>query len=57
MIEALQITPEVLTSNIDNINFDLIDIRGRNANCCGWLNRVRFALFLIVCYNLKGEAI
>ena len=37
MIQALQITPEVLTSNIDNINFDIVDIRGRNANCCGWL--------------------
>jgi len=37
MIQALQITPEVLTSNTDNINFDLIDVRGRSANCCGWL--------------------
>ena len=37
MIQALQITPEILTSNIDNINFDTVDIRGRNANCCGWL--------------------
>lgn len=37
MIQALQITPEILTSNIDNINFDTIDLRGRNANCCGWL--------------------
>ena len=37
MIQALQITPEVLTSNIDNINFDTVDLRGRNANCCGWL--------------------
>lgn len=37
MIQALQITPEVLTSNTDNINFDIVDLRGRNANCCGWL--------------------
>ena len=37
MIQTLQITPEILTSNTDNINFDLIDLRGRNANCCGWL--------------------
>lgn len=37
MIQALQITPEVLTSNIDNINFDTIDLRSRSANCCGWL--------------------
>lgn len=37
MIQALQITPETLTSNIDNINFDTIDLRSRTANCCGWL--------------------
>lgn len=37
MIETLQITPEILTSNTDNINFDTIDVRGRSANCCGWL--------------------
>ena len=37
MIQALQNTPEILTSNIDNINFDTVDLRGRNANCCGWL--------------------
>ncbi len=37
MIEALQITPETLTSNTDNINFDTVDLRGRTANCCGWL--------------------
>ena len=37
MIQALQITPEILTSNTDNINFDIVDVRGRNANCCGWL--------------------
>jgi len=37
MIQALQITPEILTSNTDNLNFDLVDLRGRNANCCGWL--------------------
>lgn len=37
MIQALQITPEVLTSNTDNINFDTVDIRSRSATCCGWL--------------------
>lgn len=37
MIQTLQILPEILTSNNDNINFSTIDIRGRNANCCGWL--------------------
>lgn len=37
MIQALQISPEVLTSNTDNINFSTVDLRGRNANCCGWL--------------------
>lgn len=37
MIQALQITPEVLTSNIDNINFDTVDLRSRSANCSGWL--------------------
>ena len=37
MIQALQITPEVLTSNTDNINFDFVDVRSRTANCCGWL--------------------
>lgn len=37
MIQAIQITPEILTSNTDNINFDTIDIRSRTANCCGWL--------------------
>ena len=37
MIQAIQVTPEILTSNIDNINFDTVDLRGRTANCCGWL--------------------
>ena len=37
MIQALQVTPEILTSNIDNINFDTVDLRSRSANCCGWL--------------------
>lgn len=37
MIETLQITPEALTSNTDNINFDTVDIRTNSANCCGWL--------------------
>ena len=37
MIQTLQITPEILTSNTDNINFDFVDVRSRTANCCGWL--------------------
>lgn len=37
MIQALQITPEILTSNTDNINFDRVDLQTRSANCCGWL--------------------
>ncbi len=37
MIQALQITPEILTSNTDNINYDKVDLRSRTANCCGWL--------------------
>lgn len=37
MIQALQILPEILTSNTDNINFSTIDLRSRSANCCGWL--------------------
>ena len=37
MIQAIQITPEILTSNTDNINFETVDLRSRSANCCGWL--------------------
>ena len=37
MIQTLQVTPEILTSNTDNINFDFVDVRSRSANCCGWL--------------------
>lgn len=37
MIEVLQILPQTLTSNTDNINFSTIDVRTRSANCCGWL--------------------
>ena len=37
MIQALQVQPEILTSNTDNINFDIVDLRSRTANCCGWL--------------------
>ena len=37
MIQAIQILPEVLTSNTDNINFNTVDVRSRSANCCGWL--------------------
>lgn len=37
MIQTIQILPEVLTSNTDNINFSTVDVRSRSANCCGWL--------------------
>ena len=37
MIQTIQILPEILTSNIDNINFSTIDIRTRTATCNGWL--------------------
>ena len=37
MIQTLQILPQVLTSNTDNINFSTIDVRTRSATCCGWL--------------------
>jgi len=37
MIETLQILPEVLTSNTDDINFSTVDVRTNSANCCGWL--------------------
>ena len=37
MIQTIQILPEVLTSNIDNINFSTTDIRTRSATCEGWL--------------------
>lgn len=37
MIQALEIQPEILTSNSDNINFSTIDLRSNSANCYGWL--------------------
>ena len=37
MIQAIQITPEILTSNTDNINFDTVDLKTNSANCYGWL--------------------
>lgn len=37
MIQAIQITPEILTSTTDNINFETVDLQTRSANCCGWL--------------------
>lgn len=40
MIQALQITPEILTSNSDNINFNTVDLKTRTANCCGWLQYI-----------------
>lgn len=37
MIQTLQVLPQVLSSNTDNINFSTIDVRTRSATCCGWL--------------------
>lgn len=37
MIQTLQILPQVLTSNTDNLNFTTTDVRTRSATCCGWL--------------------
>lgn len=37
MIQAYVREPQVLSSNSDNINFDIVDVRSRSANCCGWL--------------------
>ena len=37
MIQAMQILPEVLTTNTDDINFSTIDVRTRSATCAGWL--------------------
>lgn len=37
MIQALQIQPQILTSNTDDINFTTIDVRTRTATCQGWL--------------------
>ena len=37
MIQTIQVVPEILTSNTDNINFDTVDLRTNSANCCGWL--------------------
>lgn len=37
MIQTLEILPQILTSNTDNINFNTTDVRTRSATCCGWL--------------------
>ena len=37
MIQTLEILPQVLTSNTDNINFTTTDVRTRSATCYGWL--------------------
>lgn len=37
MIQALEILPEILTSNTDDINFSNVDLRTNSASCCGWL--------------------
>ena len=38
MINSVQETPLVLTSNTSNIFFENDGVRTRNANCCGFLN-------------------
>jgi len=40
MIQAYLSEPQALTSNIDNINFDFVDVRSRSADCCGWLQYI-----------------
>ena len=40
MIQTLQILPQTLTSNTDNINFTTTDVRTRSATCCGWLQHM-----------------
>lgn len=37
MIQSIQINPQLLTSNTDNINFSTVDLRTNSATCCGWL--------------------
>ena len=37
MIQALQILPQTLATNTDNINFTTIDLRTGSATCNGWL--------------------
>lgn len=37
MIQALEILPEILTSNTDDINFSTVDLKTNSASCCGWL--------------------
>lgn len=37
MIQTLQILPQILTSNTDNLNFTTTDLRTNSASCCGWL--------------------
>ena len=37
MIQTIQILPQVLASNTDNLNFSTTDVRTRSATCCGWL--------------------
>lgn len=37
MIQTIQILPQVLTTNTDDLNFSTVDVRSRSANCCGWL--------------------
>ena len=37
MIQALQILPQTLTNNTDDINFTTVDLRTGSASCNGWL--------------------
>ena len=41
MIQTIQILPQTLTSNTDNINFTTTDVRTRSATCCGWLQHMK----------------
>ena len=37
MIQTIEILPQALTSNTDDVNFTITDLRTNSANCCGWL--------------------
>ena len=37
MIQSVQETPIILTSNSSTLTFSNDDLRSRKANCCGWL--------------------
>ncbi len=37
MIQTIEILPQTLTNNTDDVNFTIVNLRSRSANCCGWL--------------------